>query len=757
MNQRLNAFSILSWPLWLKLTVAFIVAVALPSLFILGFVFNGVAEVARQNAEVYVSENGARQWTAINEAFDHVSDGLTTFVSSPDNAPSFRSLLPGSSVASVEPLVKARFIGDLQDDLLNQPGGLFERIELLDSTGRLIVRALPGRANTLVVAEDLSGSNAYQLGVNADLLGRSQDMAITLSDGQPVIEIVNVIKLEQASAEAASSIGYLVSTLNVEALVLDHLELGSNLFEAQSYLVTPSGILITIEGARSIRPGEAQGLFNGDSSLTEFSDDELVKYASPIRGTPLQFVTEGSGRNVVGRIPGYVLARSFAMVVGLSGLVLVLVLAVNQLITPSLTRLRNAVQAMGRGNFDEPLPDAQRGDEIGQLAGSFADTRLRVQTLIDDLEGRIQARTRDLSATQEISHFAATQRDLQTLLDQVVNLIVERFPNIYHAQIFLLDSQKRYAVLRASTGEPGQKLLALGHRLGVGSASVIGQVTDMGEIVVARDTADSKVHRRNEFLPDTQAELAIPLKLGDDQIIGALDVQSRQADTFTEDQAVVLQTMADQIAIAIENARLFQESLRRLEEIERGRAAATLQAWREFMRQERTRMKISQSGQPPVSSYSDALRQSAISSGRTMVGTLTERKTIPFAVPIRLGDQVLGAVEWELPQEIFDHNQLLLAEELVNRLAISLENARLFQESQRATDRERLVNEIAARLSTQTDIDQILQTAVREVGQALHAPQVSIRLRQPDTNGNGHHSTNGHSNSGRLSSHDDTE
>ena len=161
------------------------------------------------------------------------------------------------------------------------------------------------------------------------------------------------------------------------------------------------------------------------------------------------------------------------------------------------------------------VPDAKRGDEIGLLATSFVNMRDQVHTLIDDLENRVAARTRDISATQDISRFAATQRDLQTLMDRVVDLIVERFENIYHAQIFLVDEDKRDAVLRASTGDIGKQLLSRGHRLGIGSLSVIGQVTQQGRLIVARDAAVSQIHRRNEFLPDTRAELAIPLRVGE--------------------------------------------------------------------------------------------------------------------------------------------------------------------------------------------------------------------------------------------------
>jgi GAF domain-containing protein len=371
--------------------------------------------------------------------------------------------------------------------------------------------------------------------------------------------------------------------------------------------------------------------------------------------------------------------------------------------------------------------------------------RQQVRSLLDDLEARVAARTRDINATQEISRYAATERNLQTLMDQVVDLILEKFPNIYHAQIFLLDNERLYAVLRASTGEPGQLLLARGHRLAVGSISVIGQVIDQQQVIVARDTAISQVHRRNEFLPDTRAELAIPLRVGN-EVIGALDGQSKYRNAFPEDEITVLQTMADQIAIAIENARLYQESVRRLEEIEQTNRLATLRTWQEYVYGQRQRGISSRAGKATGNDLSE-LRRQAIVEGRVVIGTVSANGAVPVAIPIQLRGQTLGAVEWELPESDLSEEKLQLALELADRLAVSLDNARLFQESQRATERERIVNTIAAKLTPQTEISEILQTAVREVGQALRAPQVNIRLYRHnggvgvngrDGNSNGH-------------------
>jgi GAF domain-containing protein len=282
-------------------------------------------------------------------------------------------------------------------------------------------------------------------------------------------------------------------------------------------------------------------------------------------------------------------------------------------------------------------------------------------------------------------------------------------------------------VLQASTGEAGRQLLDRGHRLQIGSVSVIGQVTEEGRVVVARDTAVSETHRKNEFLPETRAELAIPLRVGD-RLIGALDVQSPFSASFDEDQIAVLQTMADQIAVAIENARLYEESLRQLEALRVTHRQTTGMAWREYMNFRRQQSFDKEAGAPALPELL-TLRQRAILQEEAVIGEETSRNTIPFAVPIQLRGQTLGAVEWELPTADFSTDKLHLAQELVTRLAISLDNARLFQESNRAINRERIVNEIAAQLTGQTDISEILQTAVREVGRALGAPQVDINLK----------------------------
>jgi GAF domain-containing protein/HAMP domain-containing protein len=751
MRTLLRSINIISWPIWAKLLGGFLIAILLPAALIAFVALVGLRESIEQNVSSLVAENGARNVALVNDQLGNAYETLAEIEQRPERLNPILQLVAMSHLTNttVEALnaQTAQVVAILQADLLPIDDGYFTSVRILDRDGILVTRAFPpGRAVTNLAGQDESGTATYLNAVNAVIQGEHQTLTV-VEQGAPAIEVSQTLHWHDGSV-----IGYMVGAINVGQVLYEQVSLAGvdESASAYTFVVSRNGTLfspaqIRDQAERSMNSVAVERALEGETGVDSYqvgggNGVQVVGYYAPIPETPLAMITEVESTPLINSVLDYFGgARAFAVVVGTALLMGVLVLLFNQLLSPPLNRLRQAIIAMTSGNYDEPVQPAERGDEIGSLATAFVDMRTQVRTLVNELETRVATRTRDMNATQEIGRFAATQRDVQVLMDQVVNLIVERFPNIYHAQIFLLDNNREWAVLESSTGEAGRMLLARGQRLAVGSLSVIGQGTEQGQVIVARDTASSRVHRRNEFLPDTRAELAIPLKVGD-AVIGALDVQSRENDAFEADETGVLQTMADQIAVAIENARLYQVSLRRLEEIEHSNRLATLTAWERFMHEQRVQQLSSTAGVQTGLDMSD-LRQQAVAQNRIVVGELTERYTVPIAVPIQLRGQMLGAVEWELPAQDFDDNKLQLAQELANRLAISLDNARLFQETQRTTERERLVSSIAAKLTAQTDVEEILQTAVREVGQALRSPQVSIRLNRP--NADNHHNGNG--------------
>lgn len=393
-----------------------------------------------------------------------------------------------------------------------------------------------------------------------------------------------------------------------------------------------------------------------------------------------------------------------------------------------VSRLTDTARQLAVGRMGSQVPVMARRDEIGTLNNTLVSLADQLFNAITELERRVVERTRNLEITLEIGRVLTSIHDLDTLLEEVVNLINDRFGTIYHVQIFLVDSRTNRANLRASTGTAGRRLLQRGHYLEVGSQSVIGSVTLSGHAVVALDTSSNPIHRRNEFLPDTRAEMALPLRSGD-RVIGALDLQSTLPDAFSEQDVELFQGMADQITIAIENAMLFAESNTRLQEIERLNRSLTRAGWRDVeLRRGQAALRAVAGLATGGSDWTD-LQREAMRTGQ--VAEHHDGDVVVFAVPVMLRDEVLGAVEWQVPKARYTQAVRHTAEELTTRLALTAENLRLSEQSRQTAQREFWVNQISSKLVGTTDIDQILQTAVHELGLVLRVPQAAIQLFAP--------------------------
>jgi len=714
-------------PLWSRLSIFIFIAMAIPAFIAFILIEREIRVTDLDNLRSYIAFQGLERRDDVNAFFTSTTIAMNDFVED-ETTRNYLIRLMGfnSSTESVlDGLIEAI------DSRLTETG-LFTQIELMNMQGIVLLSntnfVRGQRVPVVPIGTDKSGELAYQTAQNASIINRTSSLIASGTVDDPRIQTVYVIR------NVEGPLGYIVGTINLQTGLLPRMFSESGFIDAFSYLATSEGALITQDEYRqranaSIEVSPVLDALVQDSGtqVYQIGGTQYVGHYTPIENTPFALITETPLQVSFARNLQQIIQQFPIFIFGLFLLWVFLTSVITFSILRPVQELTQVVQSVSDGNYDMPISTIHRSDELGTLARTIANTRDQVQSLLGDLQARILVRVRDLQATQEVSRFAATQRDPQVLMDKVVDLIVHSFANIYHAQIFLIDEEKHFAILRASTGEAGRNLLARGHRLQVGSQSVIGRCTDESRVVIARDTLESDVHRKNEFLLETRAELAIPLKVGD-VIIGALDVQSKFRDSFNDEQVNILQTMADQIAIAIENTRLYQESLRRLEELTISNRVATRSTWVEYMNYRREVALSSQYSLGATISTNESLRESVLREGIAIIGQVTPRNTIPFAVPIQLRGQTLGAVEWEFPASDFSQEKVQLAMELVGRLALSLDNARLFEESQRAIERERLVNDIASKLTTQTEIDAILQTAVREVGQALRVPMVSINL-----------------------------
>ncbi|MFV9674852.1 MAG: GAF domain-containing protein, partial [Anaerolineales bacterium] len=213
-------------------------------------------------------------------------------------------------------------------------------------------------------------------------------------------------------------------------------------------------------------------------------------------------------------------------------------------------------QRLSRGDWSFRVP-LDRDDEIGTLATSLNSMADELNSLYQSLEDRVEERTRQVRTASEVARDAVAIRDVESLLSETVNLITSRF-GFYHAGVFLLDRERENAVLRAASSEGGKRMIEKGYSLSVGKVGIVGFTTGTGKPRIALDVGEDQVHFANPDLPETRSEMALPLQASE-QIIGALDVQSKDPDAFDDEDILVLQTMADQLAVAIENARLIGE------------------------------------------------------------------------------------------------------------------------------------------------------------------------------------------------------
>jgi PAS domain S-box-containing protein len=187
-----------------------------------------------------------------------------------------------------------------------------------------------------------------------------------------------------------------------------------------------------------------------------------------------------------------------------------------------------------------------------------------------NFEETLRRQNEYLATSSEIGRLVTSTLDLDTLFSRTVNLIRERF-GFYHVAIFNTEETGFNTALKSATGEAGEEMLRRKHALQVGSRSIVGTVTSTGNSLVVNNTAIDPIHRPNPLLPDTRSEAAIPLRIGK-RTIGALDLQSTEIDAFTPDDIAVLQTLADQVAVAIDNARsyeLAQQAINEMRELDR--------------------------------------------------------------------------------------------------------------------------------------------------------------------------------------------
>lgn len=387
----------------------------------------------------------------------------------------------------------------------------------------------------------------------------------------------------------------------------------------------------------------------------------------------------------------------------------------------------------------------QTEDEIGTLAGTFNEMNNQLGKILAGLEQRVVERTveveaareqserraQELQAISEISRIISTEQRLETLLALITRLVSERF-DFYHVGIFLLDNARRFAVLQAANSEGGQRMLQRGHKLEVGHTGIVGNVAQTGKPRIALDVGSDMVYFDNPDLPNTRSEMALPLNLRG-QTVGVLDVQSLKSGAFTESDANTLGILADQVAITIDNARLFEQSQQALNELQSLYRQYQAQEWDAFVKKE-TKLGYHQfpiGGKILDQPIQSNEIQQAMKKGDIHVSNAGDaRSESTIVIPVKLRGQIIGVLNVKAPtaNRAWNQDEINLMQAISDRLALALDNARLLQESQRRAAKEQKIGDVTAKIGASINMRSVLQTAVEELGRALPGSEVVIQF-----------------------------
>ncbi|MBN2387731.1 MAG: GAF domain-containing protein [Anaerolineales bacterium] len=379
----------------------------------------------------------------------------------------------------------------------------------------------------------------------------------------------------------------------------------------------------------------------------------------------------------------------------------------------------------------ERLGEVNRINQELIQAQASLEERVEERTAeLAEASARAQKRADQLKAISDVGQQISQLQDIDSLLPIVTGLISEKL-GYYHVGVFLLDSKKEVAVLRAANSDGGLKMLARGHQLKIGGVGIVSYAVTMNRPRIALDVAEDVYFAVNPSLPNTRSEMALPLAVGE-RIFGALDVQSTEPNAFSDEDIEVMRTLADQVALAIDNVNLLGETQRALADAQNLYREYFVTRWGEAGEEGLL-------GYRHNAAHIDRLQepvrrpevQAMLESGQSVV----EAKGLATAaIPIKARDEVIGVlnIRANRPQRAFSDEDVTFMQAIAERVSLSLENARLFSAAQKRAAKERTIGNIAARIGESASIDGILKVAAEEIGRALPGSEVVVQIQQKE-------------------------
>ncbi|MDO9302596.1 MAG: GAF domain-containing protein, partial [Anaerolineales bacterium] len=451
---------------------------------------------------------------------------------------------------------------------------------------------------------------------------------------------------------------------------------------------------------------------------------------------------------------------------------------VSQRISRPVRDLTVSAQRIGAGDMNATIVELQRQDEIGVLARAFQQMQRELASLYQSLEQRVADRTKALATSTEVSRRLSTILDQKELVTEVVNRVNNSF-GYYHTQIYFYDDAKDNLVMAGGTGKAGEMMLAQFHKIQKGRG-LVGRAAESNQAVLVSDTSQDPEWLPNPLLPDTKSEAAIPISIGD-RVLGVLDTQHNVTNGLQQEDVDLLQSIANQVAVAIQNIRQYENTQKIAADMgvvaSVGIATSTITESQKLLQEvvdlskksfnlyhahiyllneagdsldltvgadEVGRQMVSEKRSIPLDSEQSLVARAA----RTRTGVVVNDVTaapdflphplLPetraeMAVPMIVAGKVIGVLD--VQSEIANHFtdiDVSIQTTLASQVAVALQNTRSFSQSQRQAERETAVNLITQKIQSATSVEAALQIAARELGHALGMKQTLVLL-EPGT------------------------
>jgi GAF domain-containing protein len=356
----------------------------------------------------------------------------------------------------------------------------------------------------------------------------------------------------------------------------------------------------------------------------------------------------------------------------------------------------------------------QSQQRAGALSASLREAQIELENRVAERTRELTEKTNQINAASIIAHQVASIQDLDRLLRLAANLISEQF-GCYHVGIYLINQRGDYVNLQATSSEGGKRLLESGYRLRVGTEGLIGYVAAEKKPRISLDVGEDAIFFDNPELPETRSELALPLIVRN-KVVGVLDLQSTEINAFKYNEIDTFQIMADQIAIAIENARLLTESQLVISQLETISNENTRQNWRTELAAHNPVFHYSITGVRPI-------EKPASTKGKNVLD-----------IPITLRGQKIGIISLQRKAEFhkWTAQEETVAAKVAAQTALALENIRLVERTRQRANREQAIANVTARIRETLDLDTVLRTTAREVQKALNLQEAEVRLLPQD-------------------------